>query len=511
MVQDGGPGMDNPAFTSPEDAHHETRQKSEENVSSGSVETSRRQLTEEERKEKFAIMKNIIIISVAFTFLFTSYNSMSNLQSSINKVDGTASLTALYAAYILSCCFVPSWLLVRLKEKYTMAASMLCYSAYIAAQFYPEAYTLVPTAIILGLGAAPLWSSKCTYLTKVGARYSELAGDSRDIIITKFFGIFFMFFQSTQVWGNLIASLVLSVGVKDVNRTQEVSLESCGYNFCISGSTDNTSSTDPGEREGPPLWQIYTMASIYLACSLLSGVIILVFLDPLSRFKNTEDGGSSGKSSLQLLVATFNHLRHPYQLLIVPITIWSGLEQGFLTADYTAAYVSCGLGLHMVGYILVFYGLCDALCSIGLSRLVKLVGRVPVFTLAFLINLALIIVLIYWLPHPDDLLWFFIIAGLWGSADAVWQTQINSLYGVIFPGESEAAFSNYRLWESLGFLIAYACSTVFCIEAKINILIISLLVGIVGYYVVEALEKMGGLKKDKEGNVMTLDRLFVRS
>lgn len=42
-------------------------------------------LTPEEKKEKFAIMKNIIIISIAFTFLFTSYNSMSNLQSSINK------------------------------------------------------------------------------------------------------------------------------------------------------------------------------------------------------------------------------------------------------------------------------------------------------------------------------------------------------------------------------------------------------------------------------------------
>ena len=44
---------------------------------------------------------------------------------------------------------------------------MLCYSTYIGAQFYPEFYTLIPGAVILGMGAAPMWSAKCTYLTQV--------------------------------------------------------------------------------------------------------------------------------------------------------------------------------------------------------------------------------------------------------------------------------------------------------------------------------------------------------
>ena len=30
-----------------------------------------------------------------------------------------------------------------------------------------------------------------------------------------------------------------------------------------------------------------------------------------------------------------------------------------------------------------------------------------------------------------------------------------ALYGVVFPNEEAAAFSNYRLWESLGFVVAY--------------------------------------------------------
>ena len=38
-----------------------------------------------DQQEKRYIIKNIVIISLAFMFLFTAYNSMANLQSSINK------------------------------------------------------------------------------------------------------------------------------------------------------------------------------------------------------------------------------------------------------------------------------------------------------------------------------------------------------------------------------------------------------------------------------------------
>ena len=38
------------------------------------------------RQEKSSIMKNVLVISFAFLLLFTSFQSMSFLQSSINKV-----------------------------------------------------------------------------------------------------------------------------------------------------------------------------------------------------------------------------------------------------------------------------------------------------------------------------------------------------------------------------------------------------------------------------------------
>ena len=80
---------------------------------------------------------------------------------------GTWSLSVIYASLVLSCMFLPSYVIKIFSVKWAMVLCMLCYSTYIGAMFYPEFYTLIPGAIILGMGAAPMWSAKCTYLTQV--------------------------------------------------------------------------------------------------------------------------------------------------------------------------------------------------------------------------------------------------------------------------------------------------------------------------------------------------------
>ena len=68
-------------------------------------------------EEKLHIYKNLLLISFSFLLLFTAYESMSKLQSSINSVAnlGTWSNTAVYASLVLSTCFLPSIIINRLK------------------------------------------------------------------------------------------------------------------------------------------------------------------------------------------------------------------------------------------------------------------------------------------------------------------------------------------------------------------------------------------------------------
>ena len=67
--------------------------------------------------EKLHIYKNVLLISFSFLLLFTAYESMSKLQSSINSVAnlGTWSNSAVYASLVLSTCFLPSIIIKWLK------------------------------------------------------------------------------------------------------------------------------------------------------------------------------------------------------------------------------------------------------------------------------------------------------------------------------------------------------------------------------------------------------------
>lgn len=75
--------------------------------------------------------------------------------------------------------------------------------------------------------------------------------------------------------------------------------------------------------------------------------------------------------------------------------------------------------------------------------------------------------------------------------------QIPGLYGTLFRRNKEAAFSNYRLWESAGFVIAYAYSTHLCARMKLYVMLSVLLLGVFMYVIVE-IHHMRKLRRQKE-------------
>uniref|UniRef100_A0A182SBW0 UNC93-like protein n=1 Tax=Anopheles maculatus TaxID=74869 RepID=A0A182SBW0_9DIPT len=449
----------------------------------GADSASLREKVKLRRGEKWRILKNIITVSVAFMVQFTAFQGTANLQSSINAKEGlgTVSLSAIYAALVVSCIFLPTLVIRKLTVKWTLCVSMLCYAPYIASQFYPKFYTLIPAGILLGLGAAPMWASKATYLTQLGQVYAKLTDQSVEAIIVRFFGFFFLAWQTAELWGNLISSLVLSSGAHGAAATVDGSdngtsghsgpnLDSCGANFCVVETSDNAN------LQRPPDSEIFEISAIYLYGERRRGSI-----------------SATEISGMQLLSATFKQLKKANQQLLILITVFIGMEQAFIGADFTQAYVSCALGIHQIGYVMICFGVVNAICSIIFGSAMKYIGRVVIIILGAIVHGGCIIYLLYWRPHPDHQIVFFILSGLWGIGDAVWQTQINGLYGALFRRNKEAAFSNYRLWESVGFVVAYAYSTNLCARMKLYLLFGVLVCGMVGYTIVEIRQ----LKKEK--------------
>ena len=74
---------------------------------------------------------------------------------------------------------------------------------------------------------------------------------------------------------------------------------------------------------------------------------------------------------------------------------------------------------------------------------------------------------------------------------------VSGIYGTLFRRNKEAAFSNYRLWESAGFVVAYAYSTHLCARMKLYVMLAVLIVGVIGYVIVEILHKRKAMRRKR--------------
>ncbi|XP_004368834.1 protein unc-93 homolog A isoform X2 [Trichechus manatus latirostris] len=385
-------------------------------------------------------LKNVLVVSFGFLLLFTAYGGLQNLQSSLNSEAGlgVTALSTLYGTILLSSMFLPPLLIKKFGCKWTITGSMCCYVAFSLGNFHASWYTLIPTSILLGLGGAPLWSAQCTYITILGNVHAEKAGKAGKDVVNQYFGIFFLLFQSSGVWGNLISSLVF-------------------------GQTPTR------------------------GCGMLAVLLVALFLEPIRDSQQKSEGEK--KSPLwSNLLATFKLLGDKRLRLLILLPMFSGFEQGFLAGDYTKSYVTCALGIHFVGYVMICFSATNALCSLLYGKLSQYTGRIAIYVLGALTHFCSIAALLLWKPYPDQLAVFFVFSALWGVADAVWQTQNNALYGTLFEKNKEAAFANYRLWEALGFVIAFGYSTYLCVYTKLYILLGILIVTMVAYGTVECLE-----------------------
>lgn len=276
---------------------------------------------------------------------FTAFHGTANLQSSVNSDQslGSKTLAAIYGSLILSNIFLPVIIITWLGCKWAVAVSFIAYMPFIAAQFFPRFYTLIPAGLAVGFGGGPLWCAKCTYLSVVAEVFSAVTRGKvkKEVMVVRFFGLFFVFYQMAQVWGNLISSYVLSELGSDgmellSNTSSDTSLlknvsEICGANFCPGVSAAVNPNLIPPEPR-----KIQILSGIFLGCMITACLAVAFFVDSLKRYETGRTGSGTGLSGFKLLAVTLRHLSEKYQLLLLPITMFIGAEQAFIAVDFTA-------------------------------------------------------------------------------------------------------------------------------------------------------------------------------
>jgi len=471
------------------------------------------------------VSKNIYMLCLVFLFEFSAFQGLANLQSSINcegldgfKGLGTISLAVTYVSLLLSSFVLPSYMMSRLGPKWTIAICVACYMVYTAANYYPTAYTMIPASIIMGAAGAPLLTAQAAYVTTCGysmcERQAEKEGikpspQSAEKWVSNYFGVFFFFFEVTQLTGNLISSAVLTFGGSSTDSNFTSPIENplsdetrdridreCGSFATINDDTC---------PERPDSSAVNLLITIYLGLGVIA-ILITVFLLENIKIRTDQDN----PTPKQLVLNTVRHCwEDKRQQVLIALTMYSGFKQAFLAADLTEGYISCALGVNYVGLVLCGYGAVDALVSWASGKLGAHLGgrfgRGYLLGTAFGLDLVLITLLLLWRPYPTSLVPFFWVAILWSISDAIFQTQLYTVYGVEFNTSTDAAFSNFRVWEALGFAIAYGYQSFLSTRVKLYILMGVISFSYIGYTWLELMSSNDQSKRVK-ANVMGTQR-----
>jgi len=174
----------------------------------------------------------------------------------------------------------------------------------------------------------------------------------------------------------------------------------------------------------------------------------------------------------------------PKMFFLIPLFIANGLENGFVCSDFTYSVVKPSIGVSNIGYVMAFFGGVNALSSLILGKASDTIGRPIVCLAGFLCNFGCAMYLK--IGHVDEDAWIvlFVIAFFWAIGDSVWNTVVSAMLGACFEKEDvQAAFSNYKMWQSIGVAAAFFYSDYLDLDIKLLVLLCFLCAGIIGYFI----------------------------
>ncbi|XP_050417800.1 uncharacterized protein LOC126831159 isoform X2 [Patella vulgata] len=344
-------------------------------------------------------MRSLLAIGIALAFMNIAIGSVRNLQSSINHEGGVGMISLICSNVMFMVVSIFSSVIVQhVQPKKCFLYSLIPQLLYIICNIYPNIWLMGITSGLQGFSLAILWNAMSTYVTCLARGHSVKHQEDFDSVSSKYFGIICFFWQASMIFGNLIASVVLMTN-KDsttVDGIVPINVQNTSYPYDVNNVTssdyNNVSSTCHLHLCGSSHCHYYEMPtaetpvtdmtkyilfSVYGVFVIIAVVVTAFWLEPLNKdivcrsvltFKIVDTR----------LKAVFKFLITPQFLFLVPLFLYSSMEVGFATADMLKAFVTCPLGIHMVGYTMVCLGVCASIGSYLTGALNKLVGRTAI-------------------------------------------------------------------------------------------------------------------------------------
>ncbi|KAM4603475.1 protein unc-93 homolog B1 [Polymixia lowei] len=468
---------------------------------------------EEERKyyrrKRLGVIKNVLAASVGGMIVYSVYMGLLQMQLILHydvtyrevkysklglEYIDQKMLMGINVTPIIGLLYTP--VLIRfLGTKWMMFLASGIYALFVSTNYWERYYTLVPSAVAIGVAIVPLWASLGNYITRMAQQYYEYVNYKEEHVqqqkklpkgachryIIVFQSVFYIIFHLSFVFAEFPMLLFLNKYLHEYNHTL------CAVNNCgakISGVIPGFNTTVLTRL--PRSMLLIQVESVLMGFAFLAMIIFLVLCGAAYRPTEEIDLRSIGWGNIFQL--PFKHLRDYRLRLLCPFFIYSGFEMLFAVTGFSLSYGVCTLGLNKLWLLIVVYGLsCSLFSSLSLSllrlpRWVTLLGGAAV-------HLVLLIVLLSWSPHPRTPHYLgplLVISALWGLGTALNKTSLSTLLGMLYEDKERLDFvyTIYHWCQAIAIFIVYLWSRL-PMRAKLSILLATLLLACYCYWVME--------------------------
>ncbi|XP_030646249.1 UNC93-like protein MFSD11 [Chanos chanos] len=427
---------------------------------------------------------NVVILGIGFLFIFTAFTTCGNIEQTVVKSlsndtftgSGYHSLGIIYGVFSFCNLLAPT-IIAIIGPQFTMFFSGILYSGYIAVFISPSTWSFYFTSVLIGIGAAMLWTAQGHFLVE----NSDAATINRNT------GMFWALLQCSMLFGNLYVYFDWK-GKTEITegdrRTMFVALLVISVlgtlSFLVLRKTGQQEE-QLSEEEGQSLLSARTIYKQRANCAV-------------------KEAKSEFKTILQLFGSKTI-------LLLSSCMAYSGLELSF----YSGVYGTCiGATTHFGDAAKGLIGLSGIVVGIGeivgggLFGLVLKNNRFRRTSVVFL-GMVVHFVAFYliFLNIPDDTPVVFTTSSqhkpyltpsvsiallcsfLLGLGDSCFNTQLYSILGRVYVEQSAPAFAIFKFIQSVFAALAFFYGGYLLLTWQLLIMVILGFTGTLCFFVVE--------------------------
>ena len=448
---------------------------------------------------------SLLLLSGSFFCLFAPFSAIQNLESSLNASDklGATALATLYLVYTAGCLLAPA-IVGTFGPTRSMIGSGIFVCIFIGAHFHPTWRSLIPASVLVGLGCAFMWAAQGVYITKIAVNYAESTGEeNRFAFLGLFNGIFWGLFNCNQVAGNLISSMILKSGQSPSILAKLFTVFLFLSSFAVLSLFFLPSPAPRQQRRRQQQQNDDVEKKISTTTNKSTNNSTNNSDNSDTTEPKEEEKEKEKTASLEVMLSSMiTILGNKEILLLLPMFLYSGVVFGFLCSDFTNNLVRESLGVHEIGLVMSVFGLGDGLACLLFGKLSDFVGRPPIIMYGVVVHFIIFLFLLTWNVKADATVTLYCVAWFYGTADAAWCTQIYAIIGERFPNTMEAAFSTYRMWNSIGMAGAFYASAHWNWHLKVVLLIFLVTLSAVGYIMLLMMDNMNN--NNNNNNDMTV-------